>query len=107
MTTKKILSLILATVIALCIFAGCTPNEDIGNSNLEDIGNSNLEDNGPQYGGVLNLAWTGNGSDSLDPLYNTGWLTYIWATNVFATAAAMQTATLFPASATLNCPKTE
>ena len=79
MTTKKILSLILVTVIALCIFAGCTPNEGI-------IGNSNLEDNGPQYGGVLNLAWTGNGSDSLDPLYNTGWLTYIWATNVFETA---------------------
>ena len=78
MTTKKILSLILATVMALCIFAGCTPNEDIGSSNLED--------NGPQYGGVLNLAWTGNGSDSLDPLYNTGWLTYIWATNVFETA---------------------
>ena len=78
MTTKKILSLILVTVMALCIFAGCTPKDGITGSDLED--------NGPQYGGVLNLAWTGNGSDSLDPLYNTGWLTYIWATNVFETA---------------------
>ena len=78
MTTKRSISLILVIVMTLCLLAGCKPDPGINNPPSENVG--------PQYGGVLNLAWTGNGSDSLDPLYNTGWLTYIWATNVFETA---------------------
>ena len=78
MTTKRSISLILVIVMTLCLLAGCNPDPGINNPPSEN--------EGPQHGGVLNLAWTGNGSDSLDPLYNTGWLTYIWATNVFETA---------------------
>lgn len=92
---KKQLALLLALVMVLSLFAGCTNKES--NKATDAQGTNATAGDGEaiapavstddeKKGGVLNLAWQGNGSDSLDPLYNTGWLTYIWATNVFETA---------------------
>jgi peptide/nickel transport system substrate-binding protein len=42
-----------------------------------------VDPNAARYGGTLNVCWSGNGGDNFDPLGGSGWVKYIWMTNVF------------------------
>ena len=71
---KKVLSLLLAVVMVMsltaCFGGEKDPTEPNGSVN-----------NGPQKGGVLNVAYVGGGAQNLDPT-GSGWDRYIWSTNV-------------------------
>lgn len=82
---KKIIAFILLACLVLTALIGCD-NAEGPESTTGTSGTQTDTPEASKYGGTLNLAWKGNGSDSLDPYSNTGWLTYIWSLNVFETA---------------------
>lgn len=42
---------------------------------------------GPQYGGVLNVVWEA-ASETFDPHYTTGWVSYIWSQQIYESPLA-------------------
>lgn len=102
MKAKKIISILLTLCMLIGLLASCAGEAGGGDADTnndpaqgeggeaaapeESQGGEAAVPEESRRGGVLNLAWKGNGSDNLDPFYSTGWLTYIWSQNVFETA---------------------
>lgn len=81
---KKWIALVLALVLALSLIA-CGPKAETTPGAVTDPGADIPEEQ--RYGGVLNTTWN-SCSDTFDPHYTTGWVSYYWSFNVYETPIA-------------------